>query len=310
MSNLISQHLKCIEKLDDINNQDSNSDKYRDDLNSLILLFKSTLNQIEILDLYSKNEMFEDISTADLRFYLLKMKYPFVIEKIQIGRQTALNYAKQIATDVLNDLTNRGFVEDIQERPTNLRDRKIFEFKRAKELQMRIKALKDTEGDENDRAAIFLQISLEKQNLEQLVHEIDMELEMLSMREKMSELKETHRNDADARLDVSRKDWRLDETKPLLSAEGKVLQPFVITSEFNQRKEISEGVFRQRNLPTMTVEEYIDREIARGNFLQGGGPVSKVEESSDDEEDIYKKREFDNFKDDNPRGWGNRMNKG
>ena len=77
----------------------------------------------------------------------------------------------------------------------------------------------------------------------------------------------------------------------------------------------------------MSIEEYLDREIERGNFLSGGGytpslfddcnfgrEVKEVEEEEDDEKSVdaktYKQRKWDAFTDDNKRGWGNRGNKG
>jgi immunoglobulin-binding protein 1 len=77
----------------------------------------------------------------------------------------------------------------------------------------------------------------------------------------------------------SKDNVRLDEkpkltqySGPMLSSTGKPLRPFVITSEHNKREEIRKGVFKPgHNLPTMSIEEYIDREMERGNFLSGGG---------------------------------------
>jgi immunoglobulin-binding protein 1 len=58
----------------------------------------------------------------------------------------------------------------------------------------------------------------------------------------------------------------------------------------------------------MSIDEYLQKEMERGNFLQGTNPVVDNEESS--EEDIIKARKWDEFKDHNPRGSGNRMNRG
>ncbi|KAJ3082718.1 hypothetical protein HK102_001497, partial [Quaeritorhiza haematococci] len=100
---------------------------------------------------------------------------------------------------------------------------------------------------------------------------------------------------------------------PLLSKEGRPLRPFVLTS---QRQVLQEQVFRPGwNLPTMTLDQYLDLEAERGNILKGGGERPEKKEVDDGDEaaldaETYKAREFDDFKDDNPRGWGNRMNKG
>jgi immunoglobulin-binding protein 1 len=57
----------------------------------------------------------------------------------------------------------------------------------------------------------------------------------------------------------------------------------------------------------MSLDEYLELEMARGNILSGGG--KKIKESSD-EEDTYKARKWDEFVEENPKGAGNRMNRG
>ncbi|RKP03288.1 hypothetical protein CXG81DRAFT_2316, partial [Caulochytrium protostelioides] len=106
--------------------------------------------------------------------------------------------------------------------------------------------------------------------------------------------------------------WSRFNTAPLMAKNGKILRPFVLS---NERQEVRDRVFRPgHNLPTMTVEEYLENEKARGNFLQGGtNPAPKEIDDLDYDAldaDTLKKRAFDDFKDANPRGWGNRANKG
>lgn len=56
---------------------------------------------------------------------------------------------------------------------------------------------------------------------------------------------------------------------PLLSADGKPIRPFTI---LDNREEIRNGVFRPgHNLPTMTIDEYLEEERRRGNIIEGGG---------------------------------------
>lgn len=59
---------------------------------------------------------------------------------------------------------------------------------------------------------------------------------------------------------------------PVLSKEGKPLRPFVLTSNKSKRQEFQEGVFRPgHNLPTMTLDEYLQAEFEQGNVITGGG---------------------------------------
>jgi immunoglobulin-binding protein 1 len=107
----------------------------------------------------------------------------------------------------------------------------------------------------------------------------------------------------------------------------------VITSK---REELQAGVFRPSwRLPTMSIDEYLEEEMRRGNMISGGGyvcihllphhtsthPTPRSEESGriteideDDEEAAdaatFKARDWDEFLDANPRGSGNRIGKG
>ncbi|KAI9336332.1 TAP42-like protein [Obelidium mucronatum] len=120
-------------------------------------------------------------------------------------------------------------------------------------------------------------------------------------------------SDMDARLD----DLSQLRIKPdtLLTKEGKPRQPFMITNT-SKREEFQKGVFRPgHNLPTMTVDEFLENEFARGNVITGGGkmPEKVVKEDLGEEADdleTFKARAWDDYKDANPKGWGNRMNKG
>ncbi len=64
----------------------------------------------------------------------------------------------------------------------------------------------------------------------------------------------------------SRANWGRD--KPLLNKEGRPLQPFVITGK---REQLKNQVFGPGyNLPTMTIDQYLEQEMERGNIIQGG----------------------------------------
>ncbi|KAJ3014433.1 hypothetical protein HKX48_005143 [Thoreauomyces humboldtii] len=120
--------------------------------------------------------------------------------------------------------------------------------------------------------------------------------------------------DTSTLLDAARAP-RVPASGPLLGSKGKILRPFILTSE---RQQIRDGVFRYgHNLPTMSVEEYLEEEMNRGNFLSGGGKDQESGKKEVDDQDqegqdqeTYKARAWDEFKDENPVGWGNRYNKG
>lgn len=99
---------------------------------------------------------------------------------------------------------------------------------------------------------------------------------------------------------------------PLLSKSGKPLQPFTL---MDKRTDLQQGVFRSgHNLPTMTIDEYLEEERRRGGILEGGTSNEVPEPDEDDfdkvDEETMKARAWDEFKEDNPRGSGNTLNRG
>lgn len=100
---------------------------------------------------------------------------------------------------------------------------------------------------------------------------------------------------------------------------SKVGDEIVMTKEV-----IRANVFQSRMAqPTMTLEEFADIEvanaIAREQAQQDSeGPIRRynqlVADGDEDDEELVdqatqKDREWDDWKDNNPRGWGNKMNK-
>ncbi|KAK0463786.1 TAP42-like protein [Desarmillaria tabescens] len=147
-------------------------------------------------------------------------------------------------------------------------------------------------------------------------------------------------NDSDSRnKEKERQDedmWKLDAPKPnpsggpLLDPTGKPLRPFtILPSGASDRARHQAQVFGPGyNLPTMTIDQYLEVERQRGNILSGGGPGSEntptsseqltmdsemdgmVEGEAKAEEKRLKDENWARFTDENPRGAGNTMNRG
>jgi len=101
---------------------------------------------------------------------------------------------------------------------------------------------------------------------------------------------------------------------PLLSKSGKPLQPFTLT---DKRTQLRQGVFRpSHNLPTMSIDEYLEEEKRRGGILDGdsssNAPPAEPDEDNMDYVDAQtmKAREWDEFVEANPKGAGNTLNRG
>lgn len=98
---------------------------------------------------------------------------------------------------------------------------------------------------------------------------------------------------------------------PLLSKQGKVLRNFTLIDQKTELKKKVRGYGQYG--PTMTVEEFLDKEFEEGRVLQGGEEPVEEHDSDDnkwDDEQTYKAREWDEFKEANVKGSGNTINRG
>jgi immunoglobulin-binding protein 1 len=103
----------------------------------------------------------------------------------------------------------------------------------------------------------------------------------------------------------------LPTSGPLLSGDGKVMRPFVLTSK---RDQFSQGVFRpDHSLPTMSVDDYLTEEIRRGGIQVPQDDDTKTtarvksgrEEEEEEDRETLKKREWDDYTESHAKGSGN-----
>ncbi|KAJ3171820.1 hypothetical protein HK101_011225 [Irineochytrium annulatum] len=311
----------------------SNDPALQKDIARALQCFQDCSSMVRSLSIFSSNEVLDDINTSDLRYLLVDFYIGVLYQKIVGGDRIDHLKGSLIPTksalesflfrcdthEILAEEDKRHMASvsaNVKLDAEKQRGAKIARYKREKAMRTQLEELrarmpKDADDESVDeellREALLttLQLSIQKA--------------MEEMRSAMDEvaLLEAHRakgatgvnvEDIENRLD------RLDVSKPtaLLSKDGKPLQPFIITS----RKDLLSQVFRPgHNLPTMSIDQFLENEIARGNFLQGGTERPEKPEADDNDEAAVdaatmKARDFDNFRDENPRGWGNRMNKG
>ena len=101
---------------------------------------------------------------------------------------------------------------------------------------------------------------------------------------------------------------------PILNKDGKPLRPFTL---LDSRQRLRDGVFRpDHNLPTMTIDEYLEEEKRRGGMIEGEGEQSGRPAEPDEDNlekadaDTMKAREWDEFTEANAKGSGNTINRG
>ncbi|KAG9065199.1 hypothetical protein KI688_002522 [Linnemannia hyalina] len=319
----------------------SNSDEYQSKVNQSIRGFDLSSRMVRQLSLFSDNEFMEDISTKDLRFLLteyylgelfLKRVTPDRLADLNSGKEHLDHFLLQCETHDILTPSDKKYLEQLTTNApkdaATRRGEKIARFKREKEMRNQIEEFHKILGTTNsgyegelsseleDQYRDFILLHLQYaifQTMEQLVG-IQQEIPMLQQMAERRAAQGSNDNRAANRAADDTSDGKVDSTiwnatGPLMDPQGRPLRPFMIT---NKRAEMMKGVFRPgHSLPTMSIEEYLDQEMERGNFLSGGTEEPKKKEADDNDEDAVnaetiKARNWDDFKDDNPKGWGNK----
>ena len=168
------------------------------------------------------------------------------------------------------------------------------------------------------RSIHLTQISLYTYQTFAVLESIAQELQILSLAPSHPPTQQTDRSEDDRVRKGGRRDnysERLDppmtsllgsgKAGPILDKDGKPLQPFTL---LNRRDQLQKGVFRPgHNLPTMKIDEYLEEEKRRGGIIEGGGEQSGQRPMIDEDdvniadEETMKAREWDEFKESNPK---------
>ncbi|PTB70794.1 TAP42-like protein [Trichoderma citrinoviride] len=322
------------------------SPKYAQDLAEALKLYAQARDQIAALSLFSANEGAEDIATSSLPYLLvdfyiaeLVQRTPHLApkERLQVLGQARAAYERFLSmvdgygllTPPYDKLLERyrddeeGFaVVAAGADMAAKREGKIASFKAEKALKEKLQALRRNpryleHGDEELVRELHLtNIQFAVHSTFQALDSLNREVPLLRSAPSPSAAPTTGREDpADTsfRLDQPFNGSRPGAGGPLLSTKGKPLQPFTLVGS---RADLARGVFRPgHNLPTMSIDEYLEEEKRRGGILEGGGtePPKKVVDEDDMEavdRETYKARAWDDFTDDNRKGSGNTLNMG
>ncbi|KAL2829942.1 TAP42-like protein [Aspergillus cavernicola] len=330
---------------------DSNTDAYRSDVNATIAKLGECQRLVGALSMFSSNELLEDISTNDLPYLTVEYHIAELLQRsYSPDREATLQRALKQNEKYLARLEDYRFLNDkdrkLYERyvanPTSFsltatndaatrRDVKITRFREAKELKQRLEYLSESrqqlQSDEDDVRQLYMaEIKLYSHQAFQSLDLLAQELSMLSMIRNMPPKPEDSQGD-DARGrnrgNAENYSERLDpplaqllrggKLGPILSKAGKPMQPFTL---LDRRTQLQNGVFRSgHNLPTMTIDEYLEEEHKRGGVVKGGEESGRQPEVDEDDldkadEETLKARAWDEYKEANPRGSGNTLNRG
>lgn len=282
-------------------------------------------SMIESLDVFSENEFFEEINPVYLPFlnidyYSGELRSMVMSDGEQVGVEFKLPNLKQ-AKDHYNQYLQRLKSMEVLnpqqikqlEGHTLTREEKIEAYKYEKLLKTKLasQTLKEDDDEDTKRELYTDEIKLLVMKCLNSLGLLDMEIEVLGNRPepKIEEIKtddrertKTSEDGFTTKLDVIPQNLAIGD----LIKNGKVMRPFTIT-----RQSLKEKVFGTGQvLPSMTVEEYVDWELANGKMAKPEEPKPEKDSDAEDSEEEYKAREWDDWKDDNPKGMGNTMNLG
>ncbi|RSL58042.1 hypothetical protein CEP54_008032 [Fusarium duplospermum] len=322
---------------------EATSPAYRADLEAALSLYAKARDRMAAVSLFSANEGVEDISTTDLPYLLLDAHVAELVQKTPNlspdQRQDVLAESRSAYERFLAALDGYGLVgnpyDKLLERyrddpdsfavvasndPAARRDGKIANYRAEKQLKEKLETLRRNpryleHGDEEIVRELYLtQLTSAVHAAFQALDSLNREVAILAQAPRPlapSAVDTPSPDDHTSRLDQPLRRLQSVTGGPLLSAQGKPLQPFTLVGSRDER---ARGVFRAgHNLPTMSIDEYLEEERRQGNILQGGVEKKTVVDEDDMEavdRETYKQREWDEFVDHNPKGAGNTLNRG
>lgn len=318
------------------------SAEYQEKVREAVQSYQRCHELINRLSLFSTNETLEDVSTGDIQYMSVEYYAGTMTEKIHRGLEGRLDVLRAAASHYMGFLRlidNYGLLnKDMAKRlgtittlkdlakltPTDgvkKRTEKVEQFKKEKELQAQIEALKDETDEEIQRKLYGLQVEFNAVQAVKALQTMASEAELLESmpaapaRQDDSEPERTRESSTGYTTRVEAPALGPGNKGPLLNKQGKVMRPFTIVPS---RDKIAQNIFGTGQvLPTMTVEEYLDEEMKRGNVITGGGEASAKQDDDSDEDneakadaETYRLRKWDEFTDSVAKGSGNTYNRG
>jgi len=333
LSELFTDTWKLYNELED-STEPTASSSYQTKVGKAVEECGHLIEIVNELNLYSTNEDIEEVATKDLKFMLLhallgklhmkktikeRSERPAILSVSEVEfkhfLQTCFDYGVGPLSEIKHILSYKastdddGYISkpvlDSTGKPdlkvmSDTRDEKIRKYKEAKERKAEILRLSGQEETlDEDTLRNFWKLQMNQWIRDTLD-------DLKSIRDEQKMLKHMER--------LSLGTGSNQAPKPVARPPG--FKPFMLTRDNLQAHVFGAGY---PSLPTVTLDEFYEREAAKGRFpdsgngVPQGGPSSgqvESEDSDDDDEKVYKKREMDEFKDGHRRGDGNRYRKG
>ncbi|CAH1244739.1 IGBP1 [Branchiostoma lanceolatum] len=313
--------------------------KLQDQVKSGMGFLDQAAHMVRELQLFSENEELQEVATCNIRYLLLPaLMSDLTMRHMGEDRLPLVQKAKDYLTEFLKVCKAYGVTSEEYQSgdsskagPTDMaamsrqREATIARFRQQKENEQKLEAMRvsmETRGEDDEVQREYYTLQLQKwvHSAFRELSSIDQELEILHMM---------------ANRQKGKQDSQPQEQKKA-EPHRKPLKPFILTRDKLQAQVFGAGY---PSIPTMSMDEYFEKEVREGKIPAealnrvpeptepGSYNVRRVvpdeaaeverkqeeedeKEERDDEERLRKQRDFDDFKDDHRRGWGNRQNMG
>ncbi|KAJ5074681.1 immunoglobulin-binding protein [Anaeramoeba ignava] len=306
-----------------------------------IKLFEEISVRIRRESLFSPNETVDDVQTGYLKYlltpyYLAQLKQQIMANRYQMCKEAKiLNQSfieKCIELDIIDDEDKKLFHKK-KLTETQKRETKIAIFKKKKALEGQLKQLEshinltNIQSNDNSEKKNYISNS-ETQNIDEIDLDKDVEdiqrryyilkikflfqkaIEDISLIEQEIQMLEFMQKNSE-KIEKEKESKNYDPKNSMSNDPQK--KPFILhIPNENRAKEIQRDMFKpyvKMGRP-MTEKEFQEELIQDGVYAQKQEkPTPKLDADDEKEADeaLYQAREWDDFKDANPTGWGNRM---
>lgn len=322
-----------IELLEEVEaaTQPTGSKPIQEKVRKALMLLEKASDMLSQLDLFSRNEDWEEIASADLKYLMLpalkgaltlKLVGSKRLDLLQDAREHFMNFLTQSHNYHVADFQlpwaqssspegNPAATSDAQEQNlvamASQRQTKIQRYKQKKAVEQRLSSLKSAvesgqADDECVREYYLLQlrrwisISLDE------IESIEQEIEILRERDSLDETSASHSS----------------------PQERPPLKPFVLTRSVAQAQVFGAGYpslatmtvndwyeQRQKNEVSPSLQEAEKQALPPETFTVSEQEEPNLEQKEDEDENALRRmQEWDDWKDTHPRGYGNRQNMG
>ncbi|XP_012274361.1 immunoglobulin-binding protein 1 [Orussus abietinus] len=328
-------------------NEATNSPKVQSDVKRAMNMFEDVTKLVSIVDMFSGNETFDEVSTENVKYFLLPaflgtltLKICAIEDRMHIVRVAEiyfLDFLKRLKTYGVIDInipeTSKDNYDDedicagtksnaeMIVQMVSTRNAKLEHYREKKELEDRLNVLEKNFSNLNidDEAKREYFVTLLKVYVNQAIDEIASIAAEKPLLEHMKR--------------VGHASSMASQNSSKVKSSVAPLKPIIITRDVVQKKVYGAGY---PSLPVMTVQEFYDKRVQEGDWpdpsqrnqfngrsLQDQGNSSTDSRSqddieneeterkieSDDPELLERKRAMDEYKDTHRRGWGNRANR-